>query len=182
MMGVTVLQELPFTKRGLSEKLRAIKIDQNMTHHPNNPHTNDIEWNWCKDEFAPPLSHDGLQTYVKDPAKFRRDLLFNLRLYLEFCSELGSQIPKTEKLPPDKRLSSLLALSFLFMSAMDNHYYHYDYYLDLEEYPKSPLGWHYLRMKKIVTKVADNIDKDTGWAEETLLHLLSKKGPILSND
>lgn len=166
-----------FTRAVLPTDLHNIIIDPSMRHFPKNLHTRYEQWHWCKDEFVPPLSHREFRQYRTDPASFRRDFLANLRLYRRFCAELLTQTRTLKTLPQEKRLIAALTLLFLFQSAMDYHYYRYDYLLDLEEYPKSPLGWHYLRMKTLVVKAASSRGKlsDEAWMNEQLLALLGKK-------
>ncbi|MBU0619248.1 hypothetical protein KKD62_03370 [Patescibacteria group bacterium] len=149
-----------------------------MKHYPDNPHTRYKEWNWCKDEFVPPLSAKQISLYIRKPEKYRQALLKNLKLYIKFCLELKKQVFRIRKLPESSQLAALLVILFLFQSAMDHHYYHYDYPLDLENYSKSPLGWHYLRIKKIVTDMVVKIEFENPqqWITEKALYLLSKKG------
>lgn len=122
--------------------------------------------------------------HCQKPEKLRRNLIANLKLYIKFCFELKKQLPKIKILPKDKKIVSLITLLFLFQSAMDNHYYHFDYPLDLEEYPKSPLGFHYLRIKRIILKLAGRggSDDQQAWADKRLLMLLSKKGTEVIRD
>lgn len=166
-----------FTRAALPIDLRTIIVNPSMRHFPTNPHTNDTQWHWCKDEFVPPLSQREFRQYCAHPASFRRDLLANLRMYRRFCIELLTQTRTIRMLPQEKQLIASLTLLFLFQSAMDYHYYRYDYLLDLEEYPKSPVGWHYLRMKTLVVKAASSRGKlsDEAWVNEQLLMLLGKK-------
>lgn len=140
-----------------------------MTHYSDNPHSKYYQWNWCRDEFNAPLTANELHTYIKHPDRFRKDFLDNLKLYNKFCYQLYKHIDGLGKLPAIQKIVVLTTLLFLFQSAMDQHYSKFDNLLDLEEYSGSPLGWHYLRMRKIVSQVSENI-------EETMLHLLTKRG------
>ncbi len=169
-----------FTRVALPASMRGITIDLSMRHFPHNPHTKYDQWHWCKDEFVPPLSHKEFRTHCNNPSRFRRDFLANIRLYRHFCTELIKQTRSLKKLPTEKRLATSLTLLFLFQSAMDYHYYRYDYLLDLEEYPKSPLGWHYLRLKHLVGEVGSARGKypDEAWTNEQLLVLLGKKASV----
>ncbi|MBI3619979.1 hypothetical protein HY214_02435 [Candidatus Roizmanbacteria bacterium] len=181
MLTRLVLEKIGFTKKNLPA-LNKIVISPKMTHYKDNPHTKDEAFiNWAKDEFAPPLSPMELATYINHPAKFRRDLLNNLRLYLKFCQAVAKTLPRLELLSDSDKMVSLIVLLFLFQSAMDSHYYKYDYPLDLEEYPRSPLGWHYLRAENIVRVLAAglHITDRRSWISEKVLILLSKNGLTL---
>lgn len=107
--------------------------------------------------------------YIKHPDRFRKDFLDNLKLYNKFCYQLYKHIDEASKLQAREKIIFLITLLFLFQSAMDIHYSKFDNLLDLEEYSGSPLGWHYLRMRKIVSQVSEDV-------EETMLQLLTKKG------
>ncbi|MBI2621480.1 MAG: hypothetical protein HYW63_02420 [Candidatus Levybacteria bacterium] len=172
-----ILEKLGFTKKKLPPGISfSLIIAPKMTHYPNNPHTKYPQWNWCKDEFVPPLTNQEFQKYILSASDFRKDFLRNLNLYISFCSQIKRVVSKVNVLDHHEEVTALVALFYLFQSAMDHHYYHYDYFLDLEEYPKSPLGWHFLRMKKILTKVSPRLKKDNSWVEKEILHLLSRKG------
>lgn len=164
-----------FVSKSIRKK---IKISTTMKHYLHNPHTKYYDWNWCKDEFVPPLTNQELNTYIKNSNKFRNDFLTNLKLYIKLCNELDVFVKKIIKSSKNYNLSTFLSLLFIFQSAMDNHYYKYDYLLDLEEYPKSPLGWHYLKAKKIITAVSNKVHAKNNktWIETQMLYLLSKKG------
>ncbi|MBI4098392.1 MAG: hypothetical protein HY426_05150, partial [Candidatus Levybacteria bacterium] len=172
-----VLEKLGITPKKLPPGISSrLIIAPKMTHYPKNPHTKYLQWIWCKDEFVPPLTKQEFQKYINNAESFRRDFLQSLNMYLDFCSQIKKVIPKVSALSQQEQIAAFIALFYLFQSAMDNHYYRYDYGLDLEEYPKSPLGWHFLRMQKILRKIGKKMKKDDSWVKKEMLYLLTKKG------
>lgn len=131
-----------------------------------------------RDDFVPPLSEAKFHLYVTRALRFKEDFLKNIELNAKFNADLREAVREISKYLLKDKVVGLLVLLYLFQSAMDYHYYHFDYYLKDEDNPVSPMGWHFLRIRKIVAKMAkqNGIDNKENWAEEMVLKILSLKG------
>ena len=68
---------------------------------------------------------------------------------------------------------------YLFLSAMDHHYYHFDRYLVYEDYPQTPVGYWWNKLKIYYSLVFhEKISKTQ--STENFLKLLSEDKKILS--
>ena len=87
------------------------------------------------DKYLIKFSTKENKLYTEKPAVFRDDFLNNVKFFFDFHQFIYKQLEKTED------LASVLTLTYLFLSAMDHHYYHFDRYLVYENYPKTPVGF-----------------------------------------
>ncbi len=102
------------------------------------------------DKYVPPLTNKETITYTKYPEKFREDFLKNVRFYFKFHTFLYNKSLNVKKLTNHKeQLAAYLSLMYLFLSAMDHHYYHFDRYLVYQDYPQTPVGYWWQRLKNI---------------------------------
>lgn len=122
------------------------------------------------DKYVIPLSQKEINSYTDSPELFKTDFLKNLKLYVRFINWLHALRPKTSLLEPTKQFTSLLLILYLFQRGMDHHYYHFDRYLVYQNYPDTPVGFWWNRLKKINERISakTNVDKNN-----ILLHLLS---------
>jgi len=105
------------------------------------------------DKYVPPLSARERKIYTKNPKKFKSDFLKNVKFYFRFHTFLFDQSDSIKKLKKkEDKISASLSLLYLFLSAMDHHYYHFDRYLVYEEYPSTPLGYWWAKLKKFYFK------------------------------
>jgi len=105
------------------------------------------------DKFVPLLTKKETKLYIKSPKRFREDFLKNLRFYRKFCNFVDKTQKRTEKLKAEEKVTALLSLIYLFQRAMDYHYYHWDRYIVYEEYPQTPVGYWWQKIKDLYTKV-----------------------------
>lgn len=127
------------------------------------------------DKYTPLLSKEETNLYTQHPEKFRNDFLKQARLFFQFHTFLYSQSSFVEKLPDEKdKVSGSLALLYLFLSAMDNHYYHFDRYLVYQDYPETPVGHWWKKMKNYCIKISGEKEK-----KEVFLKVLSMDKNIL---
>jgi hypothetical protein len=108
------------------------------------------------DNFVIPLTEKETKLYIRYPRKFKQDfLLKNIRIYAQFYDFLFSLIlnKKVEKLEPRKRVIAFLSLLYLFQLTMDHHYYHFDRYLVYQDYPKTPVGYWWKKLKDFYFQV-----------------------------
>lgn len=104
------------------------------------------------DKFVPPLTKRERKLYIKRPDKFREDFLRNVKLHNKFLEFLYKIQKKTDKLGKKEKLTSLLSLLYLFQSSIDHHYWHFDRYLVYENYPQTPLGYWWKKLKELYQK------------------------------
>lgn len=105
------------------------------------------------DKYVPPLTKEETKLYTKHPEIFREDFLKNAVLYYQFHRFLFEKSQAINKLvSPREKISAALALTYLFLSAMDHHYYHFDRYLVYEEYPSTPVGYWWNKLKNLYFK------------------------------
>ena len=129
------------------------------------------------DKYVPHFSKRETRLYTRDPKQFRKDFLKNVRFYVNFINWLHKLQPKTVHLEPKKRFTSLLLLLYLFQRGMDYHYYHFDRYLVYQNYPDTPVGFWWNKLKQICKPIAKkfNIDEIV-----VLIDLLSHKPEIIN--
>lgn len=104
------------------------------------------------DQYLQPFTKKEADKYRRNPNLFQRDFLTNARFFISFCDFIYSTERKVEKLKGNERLEALLVLLYLFHSAMDHHYFHYDRYLAYEEYPETPVGYWWKKLEDIYSK------------------------------
>ena len=105
------------------------------------------------DKFVPPLTKQETKLYIKHPEKFKEDFLKNVRFFKKFCNFVYKKQKRTEGLKRKDKIVALLSLIYLFQRAMDYHYYHWDRYLVYEDYPQTPVGYWWKKIKDLYTKV-----------------------------
>jgi len=105
------------------------------------------------DKFVPPLSKEETRIYKRYPEKFREDFLKNVRFYIKFCNFIYKTQKKVERLKNKEKIAGLLSLIYLFQRAMDYHYYHWDRYLVYQNYPSTPVGYWWKRLRDLSTKI-----------------------------
>lgn len=132
------------------------------------------------DKYLLPLTKKETELYTKHPEKFRDDFIKNVTLYFQFHIFLFNKSQQIKKIDSSQgKLSSVLALMYLFLSAMDHHYYHFDRYLVYEDYPNTPVGYWWDKFKKYYSKVFnEKISKRQ--PTENFLKLLSEDKKILN--
>lgn len=130
------------------------------------------------DKFVPILTKKETKLYIKYPERFRRDFLKNVKFYSKFCGFIYKKQKRTEKLKRKGKIAALLSLIYLFQRAMDYHYFHWDRYLVYEDYPQTPVGYWWKRLKDLYTKVVKKkISKNK--PPEDFLKLLALNKEIL---
>ena len=130
------------------------------------------------DKYVIPLSKKEIALYTNNPGIFRRDLLKNVKFYVAFINWLHTLQPETKSLGQRERFASLLSILYLFQRGMDHHYYHFDRYLAYQNYPDTPVGYWWDKLKKICKEISVKEKNDEN---VVLLHLLShdKESKIL---
>jgi len=104
------------------------------------------------DKFVPPLTKREKKLYTKSPEKFREDFLKNVKLHNKFLDFLYEVQKRTDKLEKEEKLMGLLTLLYLFQASIDHHYWHFDRYLVYENYPQTPTGYWWKKLKDLYTK------------------------------
>ena len=122
------------------------------------------------DKYVIPLSQKEIVLYTKNPEIFKRDFLKNVKFYVTFINWLHKLQPKMVSFEPNERFTSLLLVLYLFQRGMDHHYYHFDRYLAYQNYPDTPVGFWWDRLKNICKEISVK-EKDN--KNTILLHLLS---------
>jgi len=149
----TILEKIGISNNKVGQwKTAGLKISYPMKVRPHFLKSMDGFFVDVADRFVPPLSKREIKEYIKNPKKFRMALLKNLRFYTKFYESLFPLIRKTEKLENKEKTAALLSLLYLFQSAMDHHYYHYDRYLAYENYSQTPVGYWWKKLKILYTK------------------------------
>lgn len=128
------------------------------------------------DKYLIPLSREELNVYTNNPENFRKDFLTNCRFYVTFVNWIYQLTPKTNSLRDQDKFASLLVLLYLFQRSMDYHYYHFDRYLAYQNYPNTPVGYWWSKLKFFADKMAkiNNIDSN-----EVFLKLLSNDQTLI---
>ncbi|MBI5122891.1 hypothetical protein HZA75_03455 [Candidatus Roizmanbacteria bacterium] len=122
------------------------------------------------DKYVIPLSKKETDLYTKHPENFKINFLKNVKFYVEFINWLHNLQPKTESLESEQKFTSLLLILYLFQRGMDYHYYHFDRYLVYQNYPDTPVGFWWDKLKKMCKEITV---KEKGDENIALLHLLS---------
>lgn len=104
------------------------------------------------DKFVPPLTEKETKKYINSPKKFREDFQKNLRFFRKFCDYVYEKQKLVDKLKNKEKIAALLSLIYVFQRAMDYHYYHWDRYLVYEDYPQTPVGYWWKKVKDLYTK------------------------------
>lgn len=105
------------------------------------------------DKFVPPLTKKETKLYIRYPTKLRNDFLKNVRFFKKFCNFVYKKQKLVNKLEEKERVAVLLSLIYLFQRAMDYHYYHWDRYLVYENYPQTPVGYWWKKLRILYSKV-----------------------------
>jgi len=105
------------------------------------------------DKFVPPLTKKETLIYTKDPRRFKKDFFKNANLFKKFLNFLFRYQKRVKKLKSKDKIPVLLSLIYLFHSAMDFHYFHWDRYLVYENYPSTPVGFWLAKLKDFYFKV-----------------------------
>lgn len=175
----TILEKIGVSNKKVRKwKLAGLRISYPMKARSRFLKSADGFFVYAADKFFPPLSEKERREYTKNPEKFRKDLFKNLRFYTKFYEFLYRLIKKAEKLENKEETAALFSLLFLFQSAMDHHYYHFDRYLAYENYPQTPVGYWWAKLKNLYTKATGNkVSKSK--PQEDFLKLLSLDQEIL---
>lgn len=112
------------------------------------------------DKYVIPLSKRETSLYIKHPEVFTKDFLKNVRLYVRFMNWIHGLEPKCIFIEAKEKFTCLLALLYLFQLAMDHHYYHFDRYLAYQNYPDTPVGFWWNRLKKFSKKLSQKTHQD----------------------
>lgn len=104
------------------------------------------------DKFVPQLTKRETKLYIQHPEEFRGDFLKNARFYRKFVDFIYKYQKNIDKLKGKEKTSALLCLLYLFQRAMDYHYFHWDRYLVYENYPQTPVGYWWKKIKDFYTK------------------------------
>lgn len=131
------------------------------------------------DMFVPPLTKEETALYTEHPEIFKRDYLRNAKLYFEFHTFLYEKSKSVEKLgKPEDKTAAILSLLYLFLSAMDHHHYHFDRYMVYQEYPETPVGFWWAKLKGIYLKTfGEKVPKLK--PPERFLRILSGDGKVI---
>ncbi|MCR4277359.1 MAG: hypothetical protein NUV87_04500 [Candidatus Roizmanbacteria bacterium] len=106
------------------------------------------------DRYVPLLSKKELAKYIRSPKKFKDDFLHHVSFYFNFHIFLYKKSLVHPQLCSDEeKMTIKLTLMYLFLSAMDHHYYHFDRYLVYQDYPDTPVGYWWLKLKNFYYEV-----------------------------
>lgn len=181
-LNKTILEKIGITSQVVKNwKTKGIKITYPMRARKNYLKSQDgVVFVESADKYVPPLTKEETKLYKEYPKKFRDDFIRNVSLYFQFHTFLFDKSQLIKKLKsPEEKLSSALSLMYLFLSAMDHHYYHFDRYLVYEDYPQTPVGYWWDRLKKYYSQVFNEKVSKTQ-PTETFLKLLSEDRKILN--
>jgi len=177
----TVLEKIGINNDVISEwKIKRLKITYPMKKKIHYFESQDgsvfIE---AADKYVPPLSKQEIILYTKNPKKFQIDFLRNVHFYFQFHTFLFNQSKEVEKLTTvGEKLSASLALMYLFLSAMDHHYYHFDRYLVYQDYPETPIGYWWEKLKDCYLKAfGEKVTRES--QPENYLKLLARDPKVL---
>ncbi|MEK7079526.1 MAG: hypothetical protein AAB929_05645 [Patescibacteria group bacterium] len=112
------------------------------------------------DKYVIPLSQKEITLYTNNPEIFKRDFLQNVKLYVTFINWLHTLQPETKSLEQRERFASLLLILYLFQRGMDHHYYHFDRYLAYQNYPDTPVGFWWKKLKDACRKISKHKKQD----------------------
>ena len=162
-MSNTLLQKIGITNQIVNKWLKkGIKISYPMLQNKKFFKSEDgFAFVENGDKYVIPLSKEEVDAYTKSPLLFKNNFLKDLKLYVDFVDWLHRIRSKIDSLDPKKKFTSLLLILYLFQRGMDYHYYHFDRYLVYQNYPRTPVGFWWKKLKSICKN------------NTTLLHLLS---------
>jgi len=129
------------------------------------------------DKFIPPLTKQERKLYTKSPEKFREDFLKNVKFHNRFLDFLYEIQKQTDRLKKEEALIALLSLLYLFQLSIDHHYWHFDRYLAYENYPQTPIGHWWKKLKNLYTKATKKKISKSSYPEG-FLKLLSRDEEI----
>lgn len=112
------------------------------------------------DKYLIPFSKRETSLYTNHPEVFIKDFLKNVRLYVRFMNWIHGLQPKAVLLETKEKFTSLLVLLYLFQRAMDYHYYHFDRYLAYQNYPDTPVGFWWDRLKNLSQRLSHIMHQD----------------------
>lgn len=172
-MSNTILQKIGITDKDVQSWLKkGIKISYPMLQNKKYYKSEDgLAFVENGDKFVVLLSKKENDLYTKHPEIFKRDFLRNEKFYIKFINWLHNLQHKTNSLEPEDKFISLLLILYLFQRAMDYHYYHFDRYLAYQNYPDTPVGYWWNKLKDICKEISK---KEKENENTILLHLLSK--------
>jgi hypothetical protein len=130
------------------------------------------------DKYVPPLTETERKLYTKSPGKFREDFLKNVKLHNKFLDFLYEGQKRTDKLGKEERSIGLLTLLYLFQASIDHHYWHFDRYLVYENYPQTPVGYWWKKLKDLYTKATKETISKSKPTEKFLKLLASDEKTI----
>jgi len=150
-MNKTILQKIEITDTVVHSWLKkGVKISYPMLQNKKYYRSEDgFAFVENGDKYVIPLSKKEIDAYTKSPLIFKNNFFRNLRLYVKFIDWLHFTRLKTESLEPKEKFVSLLLILYLFQRGMDYHYYHFDRYLVYQNYPDTPVGFWWQRLKKL---------------------------------
>lgn len=133
------------------------------------------------DKFTPPLSKKERLDYITSPKNFYRDLLNGTKLFVEVNRNLYRTFEVAKvRLAKEELIAALLAIQRIWHASIDYNYFKYDRHLEYDKYKESPVGYYWLRLRKLCLLAAKNLqseDKEL-WAKEKMLNLLAGYGVI----
>lgn len=122
------------------------------------------------DKYVVFLSKKEKDLYTKHPEIFKKDFLKNVRFYVKFINWLHNHQSQTDYFKSEQKFTSLLLILYLFQRGMDYHYYHFDRYLAYQNYPDTPVGFWWNKLKKLCKAISKKEELDENII---LLHLLT---------
>lgn len=133
------------------------------------------------DKFTPPLSKKERLDYISKPEKFYIDLLRGVKFFVKVNGILYNAFKNAKKnLRKEELVAALLAVQRIWHASIDYNYFKYDRHLEYDKYKESPVGYYWLRLRKLcllAAKNSQNEDKEL-WAKEKMLNLLAGYGVI----
>lgn len=180
MENKTILEKISISDNEVKRwKKKGLKITYPIKQNPYWFKSADGEAFWENaDKFVPLLTKKETKLYIKYPEKFREDFQKNLRLFRKFCDFVYQKQKQVEKLRKKEKVAALLSLIYLFQRAMDYHYYHWDRYIVYEDYPQTPVGYWWKKLKDLYTKVTKKKISKPSHSED-FLKLLALNKEIL---
>jgi len=180
MRDNTVLEKIGITDEMVKKwKKKGLKITYPIKQNPHWFKSADGEvFIENADKFAPLFTNKETKLYIRDPEKFRKDFQKNLRFFRKFCDFVYERQKLVDKLKGEDKIAGLLSLIYLFQRAMDYHYYHWDRHIVYEDYPQTPAGYWWKKLRDLYTKVTKKkVSKDR--LPEDFLKLIARDEEIL---
>jgi len=155
MKDKTILEKIGVSDREVKKwKKKGLKITYPIKQNPHWLKSADGEvFIEQADKFIPPLSKKETKLYIKYPERFREDFLKNVKFFKRFCDFVSAIHKKIKRLKGKEKVAASLSLQYLFQRAIDYHYYHWDRYLVYEDYPRTPVGYWWQKIKDLYVKV-----------------------------